>query len=93
MLEKIFSRNKHKTETMQLIGLQGAESAQKLEQRLLELEGVAEVAVLVEDEKKKISYNTAQIKLSDLQSAIKSNGLEALKPIHGEDGNCCGGCT
>ena len=24
--------------------------------------------------------------------AVADAGYEALKPVHGEDGNCCGGC-
>jgi len=93
MLEKVFRRNKQKTDTMQLIGLQGQESVEQLEAVLSGLDGVSEVAVSLDDEKRKITYNTAQTNLPTLQSAIKSNGFEALKPVHGEDGNCCGGCT
>ncbi|HLR81990.1 MAG TPA: heavy metal-associated domain-containing protein [Paenalcaligenes sp.] len=93
MLEKVFRRNKQKTDTMQLIGLQGEESVQQLEQALSSIDGVSEVAVSLDDEKIKVTYNSAQTNLPTLQSAIKSTGLEALKPVHGEDGNCCGGCT
>lgn len=93
MLEKIFKRNKQKTDTMQIIGLQGPESVAQLEKALTDIDGVAAVAVSLSDEKIKITYNTAQITMPTLQSAIKNTGYEVLKPVHGEDGNCCGGCT
>src|SRR5699024_6746864 len=93
MLAKVFRRDKQTTDTMQLIGPQGEERVQQLEQGLSSVDGVSEVAVSLDDEKLKITYNTAQTNLPTLQSAIKSTGFEALKPVHGEDGNCCGGCT
>jgi len=93
MLARMFKRSVQKTETMQLLGLQGPESATALDQALSGLPGVSEVLVSLGDEKITVTYDTAQTDIPKLQSAIKNVGYEALKPVHGEDGNCCGGCT
>lgn len=93
MLEKIFRRNKQKTNTMHIAGLQGQESVAQLEKALSSIGGVSEVAVSLGEEKIKITYDTAQITIPALQAAIKESGFEVQKPVHGEDGNCCGGCT
>lgn len=93
MLAKMFKRSVQKTETMRLVGLQGPESVTALDQVLSVLPGVADVAISLDDEKATITYDTAQIGVPQLQSAIEAAGYEALKPVHGEDGNCCGGCS
>lgn len=88
MLEKIFRRTKQKTNTMQIMGLQGPESVQQLEQTLSGMEGVSSVDVSLGEEKIKITYDAAQITIPALQSAIKDTGYEIKKPVHGEDGKC-----
>ncbi|WP_397475549.1 heavy-metal-associated domain-containing protein [Pusillimonas sp.] len=92
MQAETLKRSSQKTETMQLIGLQGPESADAVDRALSIMPGVAQVSVSLADQKATITYDTAQVNVKHLQAAIKDAGFESLKPVHGEDGNCCGGC-
>lgn len=85
-------RTSQKTETMQLVGLQGPGCADTIDRALTKLPGVAQVSVSLADQKATITYDTAQVNVKHLQAAIKDAGFESLKPVHGDDGNCCGGC-
>lgn len=85
-------RSSQKTETMLLVGLQGPDCAHTVDRALSTLPGVAQVSVSLADQKATITYDTAQVNVNNLQTAIKNAGFESMKPVHGEDGNCCGGC-
>jgi len=77
---------------MQLVGLQGPDCADSVDRALWVLPGVTQVSVSLTHQKATITYETAQVSITHLQKAIKDAGFESLKPVHGEDGNCCGGC-
>lgn len=85
-------RSSQKTESMQLIGLRGPECADAIDRALSIVPGVAQVSVSLAGQKATITYDTARVSVKHLQAAIKEAGFESLKPVHGEDGNCCGGC-
>src|SRR5690625_784792 len=85
-------RSAQKTETMQLLGLQGSDCVATLDKAISSLDGVAEVTISMSDEKATITYDVAQTSIKRMQAAIKKAGYDSLKPVHGEDGNCCGGC-
>lgn len=92
MQAETLKRSVQKTDTLRLIGLHGPECADKLDRALSALPGVAQVSVSLADEKMTITYDKAKVSVQRLQVAVADAGYEALKPVHGEDGNCCGGC-
>lgn len=92
MQAETLTRSSQKTATMRLVGLRGPSCADKLDQVLAAIPGVSEVSVSLADEKFTITFDTAQVSVQRLQVAVADAGYEALKPTHGEDGNCCGGC-
>lgn len=92
MQAETLKRSSQKTETLRLVGLRGPECADKLDRTLSALPGVSQVSVSLADEKATITFDTAQASTQRIQVAVADAGYEALKPVHGEDGNCCGGC-
>ncbi|WP_232304997.1 heavy-metal-associated domain-containing protein [Castellaniella caeni] len=92
MQAETLKRSVQKTATMQLVGLRGPACADKVDHALAALPGVSEVSVSLADEKATVTFDTAHVSVQRLQVAVADAGYEALKPVHGEDGNCCGGC-
>ncbi len=92
MQAETLKRSSQKTETFRLVGLRGPACADTLDRTLAAIPGVAEVAVSLADEKASVTFDTAKVSFQRLQVAVADAGYEAMKPIHGEDGNCCGGC-
>ncbi|MFT0532101.1 heavy-metal-associated domain-containing protein [Castellaniella hirudinis] len=92
MQAETLKRSVQKTATMRLIGLRSQECADKLDKVLSALPGVAQASVSLADENTTITFDTAKISVQRIQVAVADAGYEALKPVHGEDGNCCGGC-
>ncbi|MFV0282889.1 MAG: heavy-metal-associated domain-containing protein [Castellaniella sp.] len=85
-------RSSQKTATLGLVGLRGPSCADKVDRAVSAVPGVSEVSVSLADEKVTVTFDTAQVSVQRLQVAVQDAGYEALKPVHGEDGNCCGGC-
>ena len=81
-----------KTATLRLVGLRGPSCADTVDRALAAVPGVSQVTVSLADEKATVTFDTAQVSVQRLQVAVADAGYEALKPVHGEDGNCCGGC-
>ncbi|WP_298014911.1 heavy-metal-associated domain-containing protein [uncultured Castellaniella sp.] len=92
MQAETLKRSSQKTETMRLVGLRGPDCADKLDRVLAAIPGVSQVSVSLADEKATVTFDTAQVSTQRLQVAVADAGYEALKPVHGQDGNCCGGC-
>ncbi|MBV2180567.1 heavy-metal-associated domain-containing protein [Castellaniella sp. MT123] len=92
MQAETLKRSSQKTETLRLVGLRGPDCADKLDRALAAVPGVSQVSVSLADEKATITFDTAQVSTQRLQVAVADAGYEALKPVHGQDGNCCGGC-
>lgn len=92
MQAETLKRSSQKTETLRLVGLRGPECADKLDRALSAVPGVSQVSVSLADEKATVTYDTAKVSTQRLQVAVADAGYEALKPVHGQDGNCCGGC-
>ncbi|WP_322995804.1 heavy-metal-associated domain-containing protein [Castellaniella sp.] len=92
MQAETLKRSSQKTATMRLVGLHSPACADKLDQVLSALPGVTQASVSLADENTTITFDTAQLSVQRIQVAVADAGYEALKPVHGEDGNCCGGC-
>lgn len=80
------------TEIIRIGGLQGQESAERLNAVLTAVEGVQEVTVTLDDSKAVVVYAPDLTSRQLLRRAVDGAGYEAIKPVHGEDGSCCGGC-
>lgn len=92
MQVETLKRSSQKTATMNLIGLQSQACADKLGTVLSALPGVSQASVSLADANTTITFDTAKMSVQRIQVAVADAGYEALKPVHGEDGNCCGGC-
>jgi Cu+-exporting ATPase len=92
MQAETLKRSSQKTETFRLGGLRGPDCADALDRALAAIPGVAQVSVSLADEKATVTFDTAQVSFQRLKVAVADAGYEAFKPVHGEDGNCCGGC-
>lgn len=84
--------NYTETEIIRIAGLQGQASADALSAALGSLQGVRDVSVSLDTEKATVLYEPEQVSRELLRRAVATAGYEALKPVHGEDGVCCGGC-
>lgn len=59
---------------------------------LKSINGVDNVNVSLEKAQASVSFDEEVTSLAILKKAIENAGFEIPKPVHGEDGNCCGGC-
>jgi len=85
-------RSAQKTATLNLIGLRGPACADAVDRALAAIPGVSQVSVSLAEQKTTVTFDTAQVSIQRLQVAVQGAGYQALDPVHGEDGNCCGGC-
>jgi len=77
---------------LKLTGMQGEACAAKVSQALKAINGVDNVAVSFNDSKATVSFNEDVVSTQRLHVAVEDAGYAVAKPVHGEDGNCCGGC-
>ncbi|NYT61507.1 heavy-metal-associated domain-containing protein [Alcaligenaceae bacterium] len=77
---------------LKLAGMKNELCAGKLAQALKAVNGVSDANVSFGDSKATVSYNEDLVSTQRLQVAIEDAGYSIAKPVHGEDGNCCGGC-
>lgn len=77
---------------LKLAGLKDELCAGKLAHALKAVNGVSNASVSFTDNKATVSYDENLVSTQRLQVAIEDAGYTIAKPVHGEDGNCCGGC-
>ncbi len=77
---------------LKLAGLQGEPCASKIAQALKAVNGVNNANVSFADSKATVSYDEDLVSTQRLQVAIEDAGFSIAKPVHGEEGSCCGGC-
>ncbi|HUH40246.1 MAG TPA: heavy metal-associated domain-containing protein [Castellaniella sp.] len=92
MQSETLTRNRLDTEIIRIGGLQGPACADKLDAALSAIKGVSTVSVSLDTEKATVTFDPEQTSKQRLRVAVADTGYEAIKPVHGEDGNCCGGC-
>lgn len=80
------------TEVIRVGGLECQTCVSKLTSVLGQVAGVRDVAVSLETEKATITFEPEVTSKQLLRAAVERAGFQAIKPVHGEDGNCCGGC-
>ncbi|NYT84570.1 heavy-metal-associated domain-containing protein [Pollutimonas harenae] len=77
---------------LKLAGLQTEQCAATLAGALKAINGVSSVEVSFKNSKATVSFNEEQVSTQRLQVAVEDAGYQIAKPVHGEDGACCGGC-
>lgn len=77
---------------LKLAGLQGEQCASKVAQALKSLKGVEKVDVSYSGAKATVTFDETVVSTQRLKVAVEDAGYSIAKPVHGEDGACCGGC-
>jgi len=77
---------------LKLAGLKDVECATKVAAALRSVNGVDTADVSFEKNKASITFDEALVSLQRLKVAVEDAGYSIAKPVHGEDGECCGGC-
>lgn len=77
---------------IKLAGLQGNHCAAKVADALKAVNGVDSAEVSFENAKASVTFNEEVVSLQRLKVAVEEAGYAIAKPVHGEDGACCGGC-
>ncbi len=54
--------------------------------------GIDSVNVSLEQGKASVTFDETVTSLGLLKKAVEEAGFQIGKPVHGEDGVCCGGC-
>lgn len=80
------------TGMLKLAGMKDAQCAQVIAQTLNALDGVNNVKVSFDNAKATVTFDETQVSLAGLKQAVENAGYQIAKPVHGEDGACCGGC-
>lgn len=81
-----------RTETVKVIDMNNQQAANTISQALAQLDGVGDISISLQDQKATVSFDETLASTHGLRMAIEDLGFEVAKPVHGEDGNCCGGC-
>lgn len=77
---------------IKLAGLIDENCAIKVAGALKAVKGVNEADVSFEKAKASVSFDEDMVSLQRLKVAVEEAGYGIAKPVHGEDGACCGGC-
>jgi copper chaperone len=81
-----------KSETLQLLDKTGQDSAQQISRTLNSVNGVRSVRVAVVSGTVHVDYDGDLTSTQELRATLQSAGFGVKKPVHGEDGVCCGSC-
>lgn len=77
---------------IKLEGLKDEGCAIKLTDALKAVKGVDNADVSFEKSKASVTYDGELVSLQRLKVAVQEAGYAIAKPVHGQDGACCGGC-
>ncbi|MGB6102328.1 MAG: heavy-metal-associated domain-containing protein [Pusillimonas sp.] len=77
---------------LKLAGLETEQCAATLAGALKAVNGVNAVEVSFSNSKATVSFDEGLVSPQRLQVAVEDAGYRIAKPVHGEDGACCGGC-
>lgn len=81
-----------RTETVKITDMVNQQAADTIRQALAKLDGVNTIDISLQDQKATVSFDETLASTHGLRIAIEGLGFDVAKPVHGEDGNCCGGC-
>ena len=77
---------------LKLAGMRDEGCAIKVGTVLSALKGVGSADVSFEKARVSVTFDEALVSLQRMKVAIEDAGYGIEKPVHGEDGACCGGC-
>ena len=77
---------------LKLAGLKDEGCAIKVADALKSIKGVDTADVSFAKAKASVTFDEALVSLQRLKVAVQEAGYDIAKPVHGEDGACCGGC-
>lgn len=82
------------SEILRMDGTAGKDAAASIAQLLKSVNGVSEVTVSVERNEVIVQFDEKIASKKSLQATLATAGFGAAteKPVHGENGSCCGGC-
>lgn len=77
---------------LKLAGLKNEGCALIVAGALKAVKGVDTAEVSFEKAKASVTFDEGLVSLQRLKVAVEDAGYGIAKPVHGEDGACCGGC-
>ena len=77
---------------LKLAGLKNETCAVTGANALKAVKGVDTADVSFEKAKASVTFDEGLVSLQHLKVAVEEAGYGIAKPVHGEDGACCGGC-
>lgn len=92
MQSEAIQRTTLQTEILKIGGLQGPACASRIDAILSAVHGVHTATTALDTHKATVTFDPSKVSKQRLAVAIADAGYEYIKPVHGEDGNCCGGC-
>lgn len=78
--------------TLKLAGMKTEQCATVIVQALRNIKGVNSADVSFSSSRATVSFDENLASLPRLKVAVEDAGYQIAKPVHGEDGECCGGC-
>ncbi|MBP6020550.1 MAG: heavy-metal-associated domain-containing protein [Burkholderiaceae bacterium] len=81
-----------RTETLKVPNMQNDQAVDAISQALGGVEGVNDVSISLQNNKATVSFDESVVSKRRLKAAVEDLGFDVAKPVHGEDGECCGGC-
>ena len=78
--------------TLKLAGMKTEQCATIIAQALKDVKGVSNADVSFSGSRATVSFDESLASLPRLKVAVEEAGYQVPKPVHGEDGVCCGGC-
>lgn len=80
------------TGMLKLAGMKDQQCAEVIARTLNAVNGVNDVNVSFDSSRASVTFDETLTSLALLKQAVHDAGYEIAKPVHGEDGACCGGC-
>ncbi|HEY9280600.1 MAG TPA: heavy-metal-associated domain-containing protein [Eoetvoesiella sp.] len=77
---------------LKLTGLKNEQCANIITRTLMAVKGVSDANVSFGGSKATVSFDENLVSVPRLKVAVEEAGYHIAKPVHGEDGACCGGC-
>lgn len=76
---------------LRLAGMKTEQCASLIAQALNAVKGVSKTDVSFSASKATVSFDENLVSIPRLKVAVEEAGYQ-IKPVHGEEGSCCGGC-
>jgi len=78
--------------TIRIKGMQTDQCAEKVARALTAANGVSSATVSLSGSRASINFDGMATSVDALKQVVRDSGFE-IKPVHGEDGVCCGSCS